>query len=382
MKKAIKLHKGHVRLKRPLPWDVYDGSDHLLLSRGYVIDDEAQLESLLERGMYVDMAEIEASMEKARPFEHYDPFWVWEDLTAKLGFHLTHAGNPGIFAHRTEELAGMLQALVQRSPDAVIAIIMLTMDHRRYPTVHCLQVGGLCEMLAKRLGWGKEERLSLLCAALTMNIGMHDLQQILASQREPLTPEQQRGIREHPEQGVALLRQSGVESDDWLTTVEAHHETPRGTGYPHGITGVGEHTVLLRILDIFCAKISPRMYRKPMSGMQAERSLYSDAELAAGNPFIPALIKELGLYPPGSFVKLANGEIAIVLRRSADIKTPLVLSLINGKGDPLIEPIRRDTRRDGCSVSNEIPRSSVLLGIDPSKFWQEKGPVFDRRQWA
>ena len=61
MKKALKLHKGHIRVGRPLPWDVYDSSDHLLLSCGYVIDKEAQLEALLERGMYVDAADLEAA---------------------------------------------------------------------------------------------------------------------------------------------------------------------------------------------------------------------------------------------------------------------------------------------------------------------------------
>jgi hypothetical protein len=56
-----------------------------------------------------------------------------------------------------------------------------------------------------------------------------------------------------------------------------------------------------------------------------------------------ALIKELGLYPPGSFVRLHNGEIAIVFRRGKTATTPLVRSVIGPRGAMLGRPVRRDT---------------------------------------
>lgn len=382
MKKALKLHNGHIRLGKPLPWNVYDNCDHLLLTRGYVIEREAQLESLLERGMYVDAAEFEASVDKPRSYQAYDPFWVWDDLTAKLAFHLTHAPDPDQFQRRTEEMAGLIQALTQRGGDATIAIIMLTMDHRRYPIVHGLQVATLCEMLTKRIGWESNRRTPLLCAALTMNLGMLELQQQLSNQRDPLTPEQRKLVREHPLKSATLLRQAGVVSSSWLAAVETHHETSQGTGYPTGSCSPIEEALLLRTLDIFCAKVSPRLYRKPMSGTQAERVLFSDACLASGNPFIPALIKELGVYPPGSFVKLANGEIAIVLKRMGDIKAPMVMSITNTRGEPLIEPIRRDTSRDGFQIVGETRRDTIAAGINPARFWQENNSSGERKQWG
>lgn len=386
MRKALKLHKGHIRVGRPLPWDVYDSSDHLLLSRGYVIDKEAQLEALLERGMYVDAADLDAVIDKPKASEPFDPFWVWDDITAKLALHLAHVENsahlPEYFAPRTEELAAMVQALVQRSADATIAIVMLTVDHRRYPTVHSVQVAALCELLSKRAGWEKQRRTPLLCAALTMNLSMLELQQQLSNQREPLTPEQRRLVHEHPARSLSLLRDSGVESAAWLAAVENHHETAQGTGYPAGIRNPCEDALLLRTLDVFCAKVSPRLYRKPMSGTQAERILYSDAGLASGNPFVPALIKELGVYPPGCFVKLANGEIAIVVKRMSDIKTPLVMSLVNTRGEPLIEPIRRDTSRDGFQIVGDMRRDTIPVGTNPARFWRENESTADYRRWG
>lgn len=93
--------------------------------------------------------------------------------------------------------------------------------------------------------------------------------------------------------------------------------------------------------------------------------------MGSETPYIPTLIKEIGVYPPGSFVKLINGEIAIVFKRSQNIATPLVLSLISSKGEPLIEPIRRDTSRDGHKINGDVPRESILINVNPAKIWSE-----------
>jgi HD-GYP domain-containing protein (c-di-GMP phosphodiesterase class II) len=200
---------------------------------------------------------------------------------------------------------------------------------------------------------------------------MHELQQQLTNQRTPLTPEQQELVQQHPLLGADILRQASVDSPIWLSIVENHHETANGTGYPRGIREMDDDTVLLRTLDLYCAKISPRMHRKPMSGTQAERVLFTDTGTSSDNIFIPALIKEIGNYPPGSFVKLVNGEIAVVYKRSASIDMPQVLSLINDKGDPLIEPIRRDTSREQFKIVKDVLRETILININPAKIWSD-----------
>ena len=42
-----------------LPWDVFDASGHLLLSRGYVVERAQQVQALVERGLFVDAKSIE-----------------------------------------------------------------------------------------------------------------------------------------------------------------------------------------------------------------------------------------------------------------------------------------------------------------------------------
>jgi hypothetical protein len=66
------------------------------------------------------------------------------------------------------------------------------------------------------------------------------------------------------------------------------------------------------VLDIYCAKISPRAYRPAVLPPLAAKELYAQ-ERAGTDVFADALIKQSGIHMPGGFVKLASGETAIVV---------------------------------------------------------------------
>src|SRR5438067_1198928 len=56
----VKLVPSMVRLGEPLPWDIRDDQGKLLLSRAHVINDATHLQTLLERGAYVNAEEAKA----------------------------------------------------------------------------------------------------------------------------------------------------------------------------------------------------------------------------------------------------------------------------------------------------------------------------------
>ncbi|WP_310388526.1 hypothetical protein [Roseateles sp.] len=46
-----------------------------------------------------------------------------------------------------------------------------------------------------------------------------------------------------------------------------------------------------------------------------------------------SLIKEFGMYPPGDLLRLANGDLTVVvLRRGASLQCPLVMALADSRG--------------------------------------------------
>ncbi|MFA7269550.1 MAG: HD domain-containing phosphohydrolase [Sterolibacterium sp.] len=365
-----KLGIGHAVCGVPLPWDVYDEVGQLLLRKGFVMDNQKQLDSLMQRGMFVDGANISrANLPQLPPTQRYAPFELWDDIISKLGQLLRNYGTVANLPAQVQEVAQSIQVLTERSKDAALAAMILLPEQSRYSLAHCLHAALLCDLVAIRLDWNQDRRSSVVCAALTMNISTVDMQQILADQTEPLTPNQRIDIKNHPNASVEILTRLGVKDAIWLQAVQDHHETPLGSGYPKGIKDVGEEAALLRTADVFSAKVSPRKNRKQMNGAQAARVLFTDPGMTAANPFIAVLIKEVGIYPPGSLVKLANGETGIVFKRSSNAHTPVVLSLTNSKGTPELKPIRRDTSRPEFKIQSVLPRDGVNLRINPASLW-------------
>ena len=65
----LKLVQNLVRLGEPLPWGVRDAAGKLLLAQGHVISSAGQLNSILERGAYVDAEEARAAVKRAADAE-------------------------------------------------------------------------------------------------------------------------------------------------------------------------------------------------------------------------------------------------------------------------------------------------------------------------
>ena len=81
------------------------------------------------------------------------------------------------------------------------------------------------------------------------------------------------------------------------------------------------------------------------------------------------LIKEIGIYPPGTFVRLSNGETGLVIRRGEAANTPDVLSLLNPSGMSYGEPPVRTTARKPYDVIAVIPRENIKIQINIEKIW-------------
>ena len=371
MSKRIRLTARQLKIGEELPWDVMDQSGNLLLSRGYLITRESQIGSLLERGLYADAEDYLGSPDASPLGDEtpYDPFWLWDKVQGKLARFLRAPSADAGLADQAMEIASLIQVLCERSPDMALAAMML-MDQKSYPVIHCMHVAVLADLTARRMHWTEDRRATTCCAALTMNIAMIELQALLFNQSTPVTPEQRRQIESHPERADAMLRMAGITDEVWLRAVREHHESPDGKGYPAGLQSPSEEARLLRTADILSAKVSPRGTRRPMPSIGAVRALYLQEGSGEANLFSSVMIKEVGIYPPGTFVKLENGEIGVVQRRGDTANAPLVASLVTTKGMPLMEPVQRDTQKPGLAISAVMPRDNLMLRFNINHIWK------------
>lgn len=378
-----KLAPSQLRLDTALPWSLYDEAGHLLLSRGFILVRNAQIETLISRGVFVNPEEFRLhNYPNATPTpapqapppvapREIDPFRMREMVAGRLALLLRDAAqDPALvpdFSTKIGEIANVVHGLCDMNTDASLAGIFL-LDHTKYPISHSIDTAILADLLARKMDWRETQRRTVVCAALTMNIAMIDAQTILALQRQALTEVQKATIAAHPEQGVALLRAAGVSDELWLRIVADHHEVPNGSGYPGGKKDIEQETLLVRTLDIFTALVTPRSTRGAADPAQAARTLFVQ-ENNYGNTLVGLLIKEIGLYPPGSYVKLKNGDIAIVAKRATTNSPPLVHSFINGKGLPMLEPMWRDAARPEFAIAAGLSRDAVTTKTDLQKIW-------------
>lgn len=344
-----------------LPWVVRDSRGVMLLARGYLLPDERSVNAILDRGMYVDWDDVEKSTPRVPYAKEEAMTTCWYRLQTRLSL-LLRSATEQYFLERAGECIVPIAALADSNVDLLIFLI-LRHDHVRlmkYGVVHALHCASLCSLLSHRLGWSEAKRHSLIGAAMTMNISMIELQGQLAQRDGRPTDAERQIIDGHPVASANILRQAGLNDPAWLTTVEQHHEVPGGQGYPKALRDPTEMSQLLRFVDSFSAKHSPRAGRKPLPAQQAARQLFTQS---GGHPLAALLIKELGIYPPGAFVKLANGEIAIVIRRGTAANAPFVASIINKGGDPLAIPTRRDTSIPAFAVVSAVADHSVKVQV-------------------
>lgn len=287
--------------------------------------------------------------DSARTMNRLSVLSPWDAVFQRLLLLLGTPEKEPSFDSKLTAVSTAIINLIEKNVDMAIFMIM-QLDQSHYAIAHALQSAVLCDIYACSVDWPLDQRQPLVCAALTMNIAMLELQNALCQQETPPTPEQRELITTHPMRGCARLQTLGVHDDDWLRIVAEHHERGNGKGYPAGITDVHPSAEVLNVADRYCAKIGRRRWRGSLALDRASREMLL---LSAGDELaiVSAIIEAIGYYPPGSFVQLASGEIAIVTGRGEEAEKPQVCAIASATGVALPQPVPRDTHKPAFSVS-------------------------------
>lgn len=287
---------------------------------------------------------------------------LWARLVGRATALLQQPQAEG-FSAAIDALDAELLPLIERDVDRVLLAALYTAGSstERYCAAHALQVAISAHLAAKVLGGWDAPRLALLRrAAITMNIGMAELQDLLVQQEGPLTPEQRTAVDAHEAQGAQRLRELGVTDENWLGAVGQHHKV--GAGAPEGRPPAEQMARLLQRVDRFTAAQSARGYHKSLGAAEAARAIYKD-ENDQPDAFGAATIKALGIYPPGALVKLANSEVAIVLRRGERADQPLVAALLRDNGMPHMTPKTRLTSEAETAITGALTQADMSMRL-------------------
>ncbi|MBP9684542.1 MAG: phosphohydrolase [Rhodoferax sp.] len=400
-----------VRIGHPLPFSLRDVGGVMLAAKGYIIRSRADLDQIVaQRGeLYVDVAESEAhhrayvgklydlvrkekSLGKIADAQiSSDDLEVahetadtgeadWLDLQSQSHTMLRDS-NPVTFGSRLNKLQAQLSRHSRANPDGTLfALIHLSATETRlYSATHAMLVSVMCTLAAREvLKWPDAQEATLGKAALTMNIGMTELQDRLAQQKEPPNAAQRSQIEEHCTESVRLLEQLGIADPCWLEAVGQHHSHTPG---PLGARTEGQRMArLIQRADMFAAHLAPRASRMPMAPATAMQACYFD-ENKKPDEAGAALVKATGIYSPGSFVRLTNNEVAVVIKRGANTTTPRVAVLVNRSGMPVAEMVVRDTSNHDFRIIASVPHRDVKVKINLERLMAFAKSVSVERPW-
>lgn len=297
--------------------------------------------------------------------DYEDLLAQWSDLESGLGIILTSPESSQQFSYRVLQYDRWMQGLLQRDPDVGLYLLFQLASNSPvgYSASHSLVCAVLCHLIAAELVLAAKERDSLVRAALTMNIAMTAMQDKLANQAERPSPAQQDMIRTHPVKGAMLLGTLGVQDESWLEVVAHHHDDAVDAGDFRTAKGPLRLARILKMVDRYAAMISPRMSRAGRSATESARAVIANAS-AKSDAIGHALVRAVGLCPPGTYVRLDNDELAVVVRRSSQANQPYVAIVGRATGELLAEPLLHATARGAPHIRSALPASSIRIQLN------------------
>lgn len=357
---------------QPLPWDVSGEDGRLLLRKGEVVATESQVERMVRQGLFSEVADT-GDIEEKPLTRQEEPSVIRMLNRANRMLRKTLPILPTLpdAQEKILEIATLVYEALELNPDIAVASIFLNQEAGPYVYRHCVDTGVVAALIARSMNKPAVEIVTCIAAALTANIGMLDYQEHLDNKKEPLTDAEKNHIRKHPQHGAEMLKQAGVVDEAWLSYICDHHENEDGSGYANGKAGdqISVYAKLIGLADRYCARVTGKDYRKQALPNAALRDIFLSKSKEIDPLLAPYFIKNIGLYPPGTFVKLKNDEIAVVVRKGDNPSNPIVISVLNKLGLPPDTTLVRDTANPFFGIKEAVHKETAGANLAMHKFW-------------
>lgn len=292
-------------------------------------------------------------VEKAKKF---DPFLQLDQLIPTVSDLYTQIKMKGESAEvNIARIVDIIIAMTRSMPNATLAAIHLS--RQQSPLKQPVYSAALAYLMCRVLGYDESTQQALLYAVLTCNMTFYEYQVLLNTMDGKLTDAQRAKLQKHPVQAAQFMEAAGFINPYMIKAIRQHHERLDGSGYPNQLKGeeISTLALIIQICETYTARIDSRAYRKSMNPREALAPLMKESDKRMKDLLL-CFAKAVGIYPPGTWVKLASQETAVVVSHQRTSPIPGVRALFDGNDIPYMGPMERDcTQADFKVIASTSP---------------------------
>jgi len=290
--------------------------------------------------------------------------------TRRIVHHAIKTGRPDLrFAKR------LVQPVVDNIMKNEYSIVGLTAlkSHDEYTYAHCVNVSTLSVGMGHVMGIPRQALADLGVVGLIHDIGKIMVPGDVLRKPGGLSNEEWRLMRRHPLEGMKMMIPmpglSALTLDSMRTCLE-HHMCADLSGYPKAAPGWKQACIsrIVALADCFDAMTAHRAYRKrPFTQMEALRRLMGPDRDQFDPTVRWALIRTVGVYPPGTILAIDSGHIVLSMSPNpVDPRRPNCKVLVrpDGTPPPAGEPEHWDPMGPDRRVTRVLKPEEVAINVD------------------
>ena len=346
-----KIQADQVAIGMHLSCDVYNAEGVLLWVAGSRVQSEQQLNKLAKEGFFSDLqewipAEKPSSEAKEKPEAKRKAIkikrrYVYKSVVEALLEvqlplnYILDMFKTDAFHKEARNLTAQINAVVdvildvcEKHPEESLATINL-FSRGRYTILHAVSKSVLTCLICQLHDFSEADRRRYTSAALTANASIAKLMEVLCKQQTGMSEDQSNEYENHPFNSLTLLTRFGVRDEQWLDAVLQHHECLDGSGFPRGLHAkeIVLPARIIAVADAYVTMMLPKQVMQlALDPPSVCKQLYKKRKQLDGS-IVAGLVNAFGSVPPGTFVKLRDGTIGVVVSHTGAGERPMVVKV-------------------------------------------------------
>jgi HD-GYP domain-containing protein (c-di-GMP phosphodiesterase class II) len=285
--------------------------------------------------------------------------------------HSKAAGDHEIDIAGARTMSEKLVATTAETQKDILQLVQYA-DYDAYTVGHSVRVALLAVMVGRALGMPSQLLTELGTAGILHDVGKSKIAPEILFKRARLDADEQRVMAQHPCLGAQILLENDRVGPLAIGAAWGHHLRHDRGGYPEMPAWAvrSRVTALVQACDVYEALTAVRPYKPALPPRRVYEIMLADRH-AFDAGALDALIRTLGLYPPGSHVRLSSGEQATVTAAGRRIDRPRVEVTHSADGRRLPPADRRPVDLGAPAgaglVVAELLEVADTAGLDPAE---------------